>query len=36
MNISNLPGFMAGNIGKMIESLQVEDQTERLRLAGMA
>ena len=35
MNISNLPGFMAGNIGKMIESLQVEDQTERLRQAGM-
>jgi peptide chain release factor 1 len=36
LSLSNLPGFMAGNIGRMIESLQVEDQTERLRLAGVA
>lgn len=36
VSMSNLPGFMAGNIGRLIESLQVEDQAERLREAGVA
>ncbi len=36
MNISNLPVFMGGNISKLIESLQIEDQAARLRGAGLA
>ncbi len=36
MNLSNLPGVMEGNIGKLIENLRFKDQAEQLQNLGEA